>query len=471
MIIALSGRMHSGKSELAKICEDRGFKILKFADGLKDLICKLICIDRIYLENNKEIIAEYHLSYVMLSEELDININILKAARSNNIFSSIREIMQFIGTDIIRQYKPNWHIDKLKQNITNGQNYCIDDMRFKNEKNFADSIGADSWYVVRPNNFKISNHSSEVDLNWYNFNNKVIINNSSLKLLKKRWVRYLYNKKISTCNVFGFKNKTDLRDYLHTELIIKNNNTHTLADLHTCSVDKVVWWCNNLLVPIDKHKYTYNTEAFLEPTNISSYYAGLLASDGCIKKSGNSTDRYVIEFGSIDISLVEGLRDYVCFDKPIYSKVSSGYGSKKPIYYVTFENSYIIENIKYWNLLPNKSCKEQIPDILVNNINCLKQWVVGLIDGDGSVFICKKTLGIYILSSKNVAHYLHSVIPIKGIITQHKNTALFEIKWYNYRAVDLFNWLTPKMCLERKWSNVNKFLSFNTKRKTLEFIS
>lgn len=471
MIIALSGRMHSGKSELAKICEANGFKILKFADGLKNLICKLLHIDRYYLENSKELHKEYIISYEILSYELDIPIEYILAKRKSNIFLSIREIMQFIGTDIIRNYIPDWHIHRLEKNIVAGNNYCIDDLRFENEKKFIESISGESWYIMRTDNFLISNHNSETALNWKNFENNVIINNVNLNLFKKRWVRYLKNITYSNCDILGFLDKKDLRQYLCKKLLVERLSTTDLAKSHGCSRDKIVWWCNNLLVPLTKQKYLYNRYAFLVATSENSYYAGLLASDGCVKKSGYSLSRYIIEFDSTDRLLVESLRNYVCANKPIYVKYKSGYGSKKPLYCVTFEDPYIIENIKYWNLLPNKSCKEQIPDILLQDTNNLKQWIVGLIDGDGSVFISKKTLGVTILSSKTVVDFLYLNIPIKGSITQHKDTELFELKWFNYKAVDLFNWLSPKRCLERKWSNVNKFLSFNTKRKTLEFIS
>lgn len=469
MIIALSGRMHSGKSELAKICESNGFKILKFADGLKNLICKLLYIDRDYLENNKELYKEYIISYEILSYELKIPIEYILAKRKSNIFLSIREIMQFIGTDIIRNYIPDWHIQQLEKNIINGNSYCVDDLRFENEKKFIESISGESWYIMRTDNFLISNHKSETALTWKNFGNNVIINNVTLNLLKKRWSKYIKNITCNDCDILGFLNKKDLRQYLYKKLLVERLSTTDLAKLHRCSRDKIVWWCNNLLVPLSKQKYLYNRDAFLVATSENSYYAGLLASDGCIKKSGCSLSRYIIEFDSIDKLLVESLRNYVCSNKPIYVKYTSGYESKKPLYYVTFEDPYIIENIKYWNLFPNKSCNEQIPDILLQDINNLKQWIVGLIDGDGSVYVSKKTLGITVLSSKTVVDFLYLNIPIKGSVTQHKDTELFELRWFNYKAVDLFNWLSPKRYLNRKWSNIDNFLKFKTVRRTLKY--
>ena len=55
MIISLSGRLRSGKGEMASICEKNGFKRLYFAIPLKRLCAKLlnISIDELDKYKNK----------------------------------------------------------------------------------------------------------------------------------------------------------------------------------------------------------------------------------------------------------------------------------------------------------------------------------------------------------------------------------------------------------------------------------
>lgn len=466
MIIALSGRMHSGKSELASICEANGFEILKFADSLKDLICSLIGIDRYFLENNKETIYSYTLPYKMLANALDIPETNIIDIREDNTFCSIRDIMQFIGTDLIRKLKPSWHIDQLKRKIKKGRDYCIDDLRFKNEKEFIDSIFGECWYIIRPGNFNISNHVSEVALNWCDFGNKVVVNDIKLNTLINKWEKYLHTKEKFNYNVLGYNNKFALRDYLYDCVTKHNLTTKDIATIHKCSRDKIVWWCNRLLVPIKRTKYHTNNNSFLHPTKEASYYAGLLAAGGCIKKSGSSMLRYVVEFGSVDSSLVKGFKRYLGSNKPIYTKSSSGYSSKCTFSYFSCENPYILHNLKYWDLRPTKSTKEEIPTIICDNVECLKQWIVGLIDGDGSIFISNKTLGITILSSEKVIDFIYNLLPIKGKKSKHKDTELYELKWYNFKAVDVFKWLAPELCLTRKWRHIDTFLSFGTVKRS-----
>ncbi len=466
MIIALAGRISSGKSELANVCSDRGFEIIKFADGLKDLICDLIKVDRPFIEANKEVLCTYTVSYKLLSKRLNIPESVIIVTRKSNVFCSIRELLQFIGTDLIRKFKPSWHIDKLKTRIKIGTDYCIDDLRFKDEKEYIDSVSGECWYVLRPGNFNVSNHMSEVALNWFNFDTKVIINDVRLSTLIGKWEKYLYSKEKLRFDILGYNTKSELRNYLYKSVHIQGLSTKNISNLHGCSRDKIVWWCNRLLVPIKRVKYPTINKSFLYATKEASYYAGLLTADGCIKKSGSSQTRYVVEFGSVDKNLVKGFKDYLGSSKPVYTKLSSGYSPGNVFNYFICENPYVIQNLKYWDLRPRKSTKEEIPTIIRDDTECLKQWVVGLIDGDGSIYTSNKTLGMMVLSSKEVVDFIYDFIPIKGIKNKHKDTELYELKWYNFKAVDVFEWLSPILYLDRKWNKISTFLSFNTVRRS-----
>ena len=97
------------------------------------------------------------------------------------IFKNTRELMQFIGTDLIREYCSDWHINKVREIIeTNGdKNFVIDDVRFPNERELIESLGGTLWFVVRPKLDNVSNHISETALKWQEFDN-IIVNNKLL---------------------------------------------------------------------------------------------------------------------------------------------------------------------------------------------------------------------------------------------------------------------------------------------------
>lgn len=465
MVIGLSGRKRSGKSELSKICKNNGFKILSFAGELKDLICELLKCDRLFLEENKEnsiniIITNEHVN--IISKRIEVDYDVLFPLLSDYRFEKIRDLLQYLGTNIIRKFKSEWHINEIRKKIKKDENYCFDDCRFKNEKKFIEEeLNGICWFIIKNNNFDISNHESEISLKWIDFD-EILINKYTIDILRKKWYNYinsLKNDKIRD-KIFGFNSKKEIRKILK-ELIIEYS-TIEIATKFNCSVDKIVWWCNKLLLQTDRKKYYFDKETFLKPNYLSSYCCGLLTADGCIKKSSN---QYMVSLQCNDIELIETLANCLKTNKPIYNRKQV---SNDNINYTLDCNSpYIIENLKHWNIKPRKSMKEEIPDIIKNDIEQFKQWIVGLIDGDGTVCISKKTLILQILSSKEVVEYINEISPIKGKLRLHKkHLELYELKFNNYRAVEFKIWLNPKYGLKRKWDNIDKFLTFNVIRKT-----
>lgn len=190
-IIGLAGRKESGKTELAKICQKYGYEIFSFATPLKKMIANLlgITIDEVNAlkkANKKYVLKE--MDFLFLNNETGISIDVFREKCKDKEFSNTRELMQYIGTNIIREYKPNWHVDKTKEHIlsSNFKNIIIDDVRFPNERNMIESLGGSCWFIVRPKFDNISNHISETALKWQEFDN-VIINNTSLEYLKYKW--------------------------------------------------------------------------------------------------------------------------------------------------------------------------------------------------------------------------------------------------------------------------------------------
>ncbi len=190
-LIGLAGRKESGKSELASICNKYGYETLSFATPLKTLIANLLGItiaDVNKLKNANNTYVLQSMDLIFLSKETDIPIEIIKEKCGDKSFKNTRELMQFIGTDIIREYCSDWHINKVREIIeTNSdKNFVIDDVRFPNERELIESLGGTLWFVVRPKLDNVSNHISETALKWQEFDN-IIVNNKSLEYLKYNW--------------------------------------------------------------------------------------------------------------------------------------------------------------------------------------------------------------------------------------------------------------------------------------------
>ena len=189
-IIAFAGRKRSGKSMLAKGMREysSNIVIVTIADNLKFLCCKLL--NRTYDELNQmkddgtifeAKVDDYWVSSIR--RELNISDDIIRKEIGEHIFTNVREVLQIIGTDLIRKYSPDWHIDKTIERINSygdDKIIVVDDVRFPNEKRKIEEIGGDVYFMIRPNYWDVSNHPSETALKYTDFNdNRIIINEYS----------------------------------------------------------------------------------------------------------------------------------------------------------------------------------------------------------------------------------------------------------------------------------------------------
>lgn len=198
MIIGLCGRIGSGKSELAKVCQKYGYEKLYFALPLKQLCADIL--DTSIEELNKAKRSNVNIGITIgediceiLHDETNIPIEVVKEICLGKEIKNVRHMLQFIGTDLIRKYNSDWHVNRLKEMITEGKDYVFDDVRFPNEKKMIEELGGDCWYVVRPNINNVSNHESETSITWHDCYNKIIINDYTLPYLLFKWETFLDN--------------------------------------------------------------------------------------------------------------------------------------------------------------------------------------------------------------------------------------------------------------------------------------
>jgi hypothetical protein len=198
MVLGLAGRMRSGKTELAKVCENYGYEKLYFALPLKRLCAELLDIS---IDELNRLKADREEIGVMIgedlcriiSEETDIPLDIVKRTCEGVVIKDVRHMLQFIGTDLIRKYNTNWHVDRIREMIDRNKNYVIDDVRFPNEKALIEELGGDCWFVIRTTLDNISNHESETSITWNDCWNKVIINDTTLPNLLFKWETFIGN--------------------------------------------------------------------------------------------------------------------------------------------------------------------------------------------------------------------------------------------------------------------------------------
>lgn len=198
MILGLCGRLQSGKSEIAKICEQCGYERLYFALPLKQLCADLLDIsidelNKAKVERTDIGVTIYEDMCQIISEETEIPLENVTEICYGVTIKNVRHMLQFIGTDLIRKYNTDWHVNRIRAMINKDKNYVLDDTRFPNEKKMIEELGGECWFIVRPTLDNISNHESETSLTWKDCWNKVIINDTTLSNLQFKWETFISN--------------------------------------------------------------------------------------------------------------------------------------------------------------------------------------------------------------------------------------------------------------------------------------
>ena len=233
-------------------------------------------------------------------------------------------------------------------------------------------------------------------------------------------------------------------------------NTEIMADKLKCSRDKIVWWARKYMVYINRNSCELDENAFSVINPITAYWAGIISADGSIKS--HLKYDYLLELTNTDKSLVDGFKAFLKTNKNIYSIIPKNRNKRK--YYLTVSSPYLIEDLKLWNIEPLKSKFNKIPDVAKNDDELLSSWLVGLIDGDGSIHYTNdgENVVITILASEQIIDYIQKWSGIPASKSQEKEIEnLYNLKFSGKNSVALYKKIYRGIGLERKWSKVKEF--------------
>lgn len=249
MIIGLAGRKGSGKTELANVCIKKNFIHLPMAGPLKKIVSNIVGFNIDESQETKKRIINMTLTekqIEFLSKETEIPIQSIK--KENITFYDVRDALQKIGTDIIRKYNPNWHVNEISKMVDDKHNYIIDDVRFPNELYFVRKNG-ECYFIIRPDISELSNHASEKSLKWPDFGSNIIINNIPLLSIKKKWSYFIDNVVFNKeSKIMGCKTNEEVRYLLNFALSIGKKPEEIAEDFKT-DVSFIMMEIQNLMLP------------------------------------------------------------------------------------------------------------------------------------------------------------------------------------------------------------------------------
>lgn len=193
-VIGFAGRMRNGKTQSALYLVDKyDYVKLSCAGALKKLCANLLNIDLDRLNQMKNDNVPIQIQpdetwAITIANAIGVDKDIVAHDLEGVIFKDVRDVLQYVGTDIIRKHKENWHVDILKSEIASllEQEYkvVIDDVRFTNECDMIKEFGGEVYFVSRRGYNVVSTHESENILNDDMFDyDHTIYNNQDIEYL------------------------------------------------------------------------------------------------------------------------------------------------------------------------------------------------------------------------------------------------------------------------------------------------
>lgn len=204
-------------------------------------------------------------------------------------------------------------------------------------------------------------------------------------------------------------------------------------------------------------KHNLNDNFFETPNLLNSYWAGFIAADGNISKNFRLVQ---ISISKKDRIILEKFKNDICFDGKIENTNIKSKNQKAS--QIRFSSHKIVEDLNFnFNIVPNKTFVLEPPNLI--NFNNILAYIIGYIDGDGTISEYKKDNCKYIhfLGTENLLNWIKETLnevsePYKNKnskVHKHTNANIFRYQINGRRAVEIYNTLkkidVPK--LQRKW--------------------
>jgi len=293
-------------------------------------------------------------------------------------------------------------------------------------------------------------------------------------LTKERLIELYHEKGMSLTDIGKLAGCT--RNNVHYKLKRFEIGARSKTDARTMALDKgkikttrVDEYGNEEEVVFQKIRY--NQEFFKEWSSEMAYVLGLIYTDGNlhIRKEKSGYELGTLSFGQKDKELVEKFLKLMDCDAQIRFKERKEFENTTAgeLYYFAIGNNDISNDLEKLGITPNKSLEMKFPEIPEE---CFRDFVRGLFDGDGSVYLDNKimALRIKLLSgSRSFIEQLnikmtHVGFPNMNISYSHTkdNPGAFFIRYT--KSIDIIHFY------EFIYSNVNAELYYSRKKEIFD---
>jgi hypothetical protein len=215
-------------------------------------------------------------------------------------------------------------------------------------------------------------------------------------------------------------------------------------------------------------KYKLNELVFEKVSDLASYWAGFIAADGNIKQPKYGQKILTLTIAERDQNHLKKFRKFIQSNKPIYKYKNGAYS------FEVSSNKICEDLLKNFSVDAKKTLTLKFPNLKLQH---RLAFIIGYIDGDGCLYIDKKTnrLSLSIVGTQDVLRSIEITFNrILGITTKRtlyskNDNEIYDIRWNNKQAREIVSYLrstaqeTPS--LDRKWNkafnNVQTYVPFH----------
>jgi hypothetical protein len=234
------------------------------------------------------------------------------------------------------------------------------------------------------------------------------------------------------------------------KVYLNSKNLREAAKILGCGRSKLQKFCkeNNI-----KRPFIFNHESFSKINELSCYWGGFIAADGCVYRN-------VLKIGLNEID-IEHINKFASFiqHKNIYI-----YHYKKGVHYSTKSKRLIEDLLKNFNITSKKSLTLK-PPLFYNEFFC-RNFILGFSDGDGCICWSKNQIFFSITCASEVFliwlnDMFYKYLGIRKNIYR-KSKKYFSLVWQGKDATVLLNWLyensNKNFRLDRKFEKYREVL-------------
>ena len=223
-----------------------------------------------------------------------------------------------------------------------------------------------------------------------------------------------------------------------------------------------------------KRVYSIDDEFLNQESSEKYYFLGLMAADGCLCDNGSNSIS-ISQSGKEGLNCLNYIKNILKCENPIYQYLPPK-GKLSNI--LSFRSNSLWKILCENNVTPRKTYDFMFPDYILKDENKLRYFLIGYIDGDGSIGVYKNMLCISFVGTLQMTNQLRN-LPVfkKARFRRVSSGSVIECRFNGVKAIEFGSWLYKDITVYKSYKyekfiqyldnryEISKMLKFNELRE------